>query len=89
MIADILLGAAGVIFILSLIPQIARNYKRKSSGDISGIYLGMYIVGIVCLGVGYYILCSPIAFITNAVAFVGYAILLIQKVKYNNHGIQL
>ena len=82
MIADILLGVAGVIFVLSLFPQIHRNHKRKSAKDISAIFLGMYIVGILCLGVGYALLNAPIAFITNIGAFFGYLTLLIQKIKY-------
>jgi MtN3 and saliva related transmembrane protein len=82
MIADILCGISGIIFIIALIPQIIRNFRRKSATDISLAYLCLYIIGIICLGFGYALMGAPIAFFTNIVAFAGYLILLVQKLKY-------
>ena len=81
-IIDLLGYAAGILVVISLLPQAIKSWKTKSTRDISLWRYIIYITGLI-LWILYAVLIQnrPVA-LMNAVGFLIACSILILKIKY-------
>ena len=73
---------AGAIVSVSLLPQVVKSWKTKSTKDISIVWNSIYLTGLVLwVGYGFMIDSYPVAFMMSIEAFMA-LFLLILKLKY-------
>ena len=79
---DLLGYAAGTLVVISLLPQLIKSWKTKSTADISLLRYVVYIAGLV-LWIAYALIISngPVAAM-NAVGLVLAIAILALKLKY-------
>ena len=74
---------AGALATFSIVPQVIRVFKLKSSREISSLFTTMLLAGILLWLVYGIILGLPSVIIWNAIGAVTVAMLLYAKLKYN------
>ena len=79
---DVIMSVACLIFCGALVPQILKNYKQKTAEQISWIYLGLYVIGLFLLEIGFIGLKSWGVSILNGVTIIAYFIFGFQKFYY-------
>ena len=80
--ADILMTIAGMLFSISIIPQICKVYQKKSGNQVSGFFLGLYSTAIVLFMVGKIVIGCYIAASFDLIGLGGYATLIGLKLHY-------
>jgi MtN3 and saliva related transmembrane protein len=83
MLFTVILGyVAGALLIISMVPQIVKSWKTKSTKDISLMRYIIYTLGVILwLWYGFLMMDGPIIFI-NAVSLVLASSILFLKIKY-------
>jgi len=83
-IIDVIGYLAGVLGLISLIPQIAKSLKTKSTGDLSfGMYL-IYSISVVLWLVYGYLLGSMPMMVINSILFILCLIIIYLEIKYGS-----
>ncbi|MEK7637486.1 MAG: SemiSWEET transporter [Patescibacteria group bacterium] len=79
---DILGYIAGMLVVISLVPQVVKSWKTKSTKDISLLRYIIYIVGLI-LWIIYAIIISngPVA-VMNGIGLLLALIILVLKLRY-------
>lgn len=79
---DIIGYVAGLLVLLSLIPQIIKSWKTKSTKDISLLRYIIYIIGIIMWLIYGIILVNGPMIIANSISLVLASSILYLKLKY-------
>ncbi len=82
MLIDILGYVAGILVVISLLPQVLKSWKTKSTQDISLWRYIIYVIGLV-LWILYAVIIKngPVA-LMNSVGLILAGLILFLKVKY-------
>ena len=78
---------AGVLFTLSLMPQIYKSYKTKNMNDISFGWQFIFIMALIMSLVYSFHEDLPPIYISSSIELVFMIVLLIMKINYDNYNI--
>lgn len=67
---------------VAFIPQVVKAWKTKSTGDLSGIMMGLFFAGVFFWMVYGIMLGELPIILTNVFIFISYFILIYLKIKY-------
>ncbi|MFH1235450.1 MAG: SemiSWEET transporter [Parcubacteria group bacterium] len=83
-LVDIIGYAAGLLILVSIIPQIVKSWKTKSTKDISLARYLIYVAGVILWLVYGIILVNGPMIIVNSINLILASMVIFLRVKYGN-----